>query len=206
MQGQDYCGLHLTHSFRVFLGLQKIADFGLATQLSRADEKHLTMCGTPNYISPEVMWKCFRHCKYKLERALELPWIWRILSSGMWQCVVLDKNMLSPPSVLKSNSTSRQSTLQASVRLLTCPTLRSVFLWNGFVSCFLLAGHLPGLLFEFEDGASLFLQNISYFYQNTCIHIPLLLLNLQHLSWIWFNEVNGIAICMNFCCHIKRTV
>jgi serine/threonine protein kinase len=33
---------------------QKIADFGLATQLSRADEKHLTMCGTPNYISPEV--------------------------------------------------------------------------------------------------------------------------------------------------------
>jgi serine/threonine protein kinase len=35
-------------------GLQKIADFGLATQLSRADEKHLTMCGTPNYISPEV--------------------------------------------------------------------------------------------------------------------------------------------------------
>ncbi|EFN78661.1 serine/threonine-protein kinase PLK4 [Harpegnathos saltator] len=32
----------------------KIADFGLATQLSRPDERHLTMCGTPNYISPEV--------------------------------------------------------------------------------------------------------------------------------------------------------
>nr|SVE80651.1 EOG090X03P9 [Daphnia magna] len=32
----------------------KIADFGLATQLSRPDEKHMTMCGTPNYISPEV--------------------------------------------------------------------------------------------------------------------------------------------------------
>ncbi|KAK3930879.1 Serine/threonine-protein kinase PLK4 [Frankliniella fusca] len=32
----------------------KIADFGLATQLNRPDEKHLTMCGTPNYISPEV--------------------------------------------------------------------------------------------------------------------------------------------------------
>ncbi|KAG7206897.1 hypothetical protein KM043_000794 [Ampulex compressa] len=32
----------------------KIADFGLATQLSRPDEKHLTMCGTPNYISPEI--------------------------------------------------------------------------------------------------------------------------------------------------------
>ncbi len=32
----------------------KIADFGLATQLSRPDERHMTMCGTPNYISPEV--------------------------------------------------------------------------------------------------------------------------------------------------------
>ncbi|XP_032670106.1 serine/threonine-protein kinase PLK4 isoform X2 [Odontomachus brunneus] len=32
----------------------KIADFGLATQLNTPDEKHLTMCGTPNYISPEV--------------------------------------------------------------------------------------------------------------------------------------------------------
>jgi polo-like kinase 4 len=39
----------------MLIGLQKIADFGLATQLSRADEKHLTMCGTPNYISPEVV-------------------------------------------------------------------------------------------------------------------------------------------------------
>ncbi|XP_068908710.1 serine/threonine-protein kinase PLK4 [Tenebrio molitor] len=33
----------------------KIADFGLATQLSRPDEKHLTVCGTPNFISPEVL-------------------------------------------------------------------------------------------------------------------------------------------------------
>lgn len=32
----------------------KIADFGLATQLTRPDEKHNTLCGTPNYISPEV--------------------------------------------------------------------------------------------------------------------------------------------------------
>lgn len=32
----------------------KIADFGLATQLTRPDEKHMTLCGTPNYISPEV--------------------------------------------------------------------------------------------------------------------------------------------------------
>nr|XP_020446522.1 serine/threonine-protein kinase PLK4 [Monopterus albus] len=32
----------------------KIADFGLATQLRLPNEKHFTMCGTPNYISPEV--------------------------------------------------------------------------------------------------------------------------------------------------------
>ncbi|XP_030642953.1 serine/threonine-protein kinase PLK4 [Chanos chanos] len=32
----------------------KIADFGLATQLRLPSEKHFTMCGTPNYISPEV--------------------------------------------------------------------------------------------------------------------------------------------------------
>lgn len=41
--------LLLTKDMRV-----KIADFGLATQLSRPDETHQTMCGTPNYISPEV--------------------------------------------------------------------------------------------------------------------------------------------------------
>jgi len=32
----------------------KIGDFGLATKLATLDERHLTMCGTPNYISPEV--------------------------------------------------------------------------------------------------------------------------------------------------------
>ncbi|ESO03067.1 hypothetical protein HELRODRAFT_80994, partial [Helobdella robusta] len=35
-------------------GTVKIADFGLATQLQDVNEKHFTMCGTPNYISPEV--------------------------------------------------------------------------------------------------------------------------------------------------------
>ncbi|XP_068228277.1 serine/threonine-protein kinase PLK4 [Palaemon carinicauda] len=35
-------------------GRIKIADFGLATQLQRPDDRHTTMCGTPNYISPEV--------------------------------------------------------------------------------------------------------------------------------------------------------
>ncbi|KAJ9587012.1 hypothetical protein L9F63_019391, partial [Diploptera punctata] len=34
--------------------MQVVTDFGLATQLSSIEEKHLTMCGTPNYISPEV--------------------------------------------------------------------------------------------------------------------------------------------------------
>uniref|UniRef100_A0A8C4NL83 Protein kinase domain-containing protein n=1 Tax=Eptatretus burgeri TaxID=7764 RepID=A0A8C4NL83_EPTBU len=33
----------------------KIADFGLAAQLQLPSEKHYTMCGTPNYISPEVV-------------------------------------------------------------------------------------------------------------------------------------------------------
>jgi polo-like kinase 4 len=32
----------------------KISDFGLATKLNQSDEKHFTMCGTPNFISPEV--------------------------------------------------------------------------------------------------------------------------------------------------------
>lgn len=32
----------------------KIGDFGLAIQLTKPDEKHMTMCGTPNYISPEI--------------------------------------------------------------------------------------------------------------------------------------------------------
>ncbi|XP_035274248.1 serine/threonine-protein kinase PLK4 isoform X2 [Anguilla anguilla] len=41
--------LLLTSSMNV-----KIADFGLATQLKLPSEKHFTMCGTPNYISPEV--------------------------------------------------------------------------------------------------------------------------------------------------------
>ncbi|GAB0097204.1 Serine/threonine-protein kinase PLK4 [Sergentomyia squamirostris] len=32
----------------------KIADFGLAIQLVVPDERHVTLCGTPNYMSPEV--------------------------------------------------------------------------------------------------------------------------------------------------------
>ncbi|XP_065733538.1 serine/threonine-protein kinase PLK4 isoform X1 [Phocoena phocoena] len=41
--------LLLTHNMNI-----KIADFGLATQLKMPHEKHYTLCGTPNYISPEI--------------------------------------------------------------------------------------------------------------------------------------------------------
>lgn len=33
----------------------KIIDFGLAVQLSDPNEERQTLCGTPNYISPEVI-------------------------------------------------------------------------------------------------------------------------------------------------------
>lgn len=33
----------------------KVGDFGLATRLTTADEKRRTICGTPNYIAPEIL-------------------------------------------------------------------------------------------------------------------------------------------------------
>lgn len=33
----------------------KVGDFGLASKLSASDEKRRTICGTPNYIAPEVI-------------------------------------------------------------------------------------------------------------------------------------------------------
>ena len=33
----------------------KVGDFGLATKLEFSDEKKRTMCGTPNYIAPEIV-------------------------------------------------------------------------------------------------------------------------------------------------------
>ena len=42
----------------VFLGKNleiKIGDFGLATRLEFSDERKRTICGTPNYIAPEII-------------------------------------------------------------------------------------------------------------------------------------------------------
>ena len=35
----------------------KIGDMGLATQLSSRGDKRNTLCGTPNYIAPEILIK-----------------------------------------------------------------------------------------------------------------------------------------------------
>ena len=32
----------------------KICDFGLAVRILHPDEEHFTLCGTPNYIAPEI--------------------------------------------------------------------------------------------------------------------------------------------------------
>ena len=42
-------GKHL--SKRIFV---KICDFGLAVRILHPDEEHFTLCGTPNYIAPEI--------------------------------------------------------------------------------------------------------------------------------------------------------
>lgn len=37
-------------------GSLRIADFGLATQLKKPDDRHTTMCGTPNYMRYVVVY------------------------------------------------------------------------------------------------------------------------------------------------------
>jgi len=42
----------------LFLGehlVIKIGDFGLATKIDYVEEKKKTICGTPNYIAPEIL-------------------------------------------------------------------------------------------------------------------------------------------------------
>lgn len=63
LQGVDY--LHVNNVIHrdlklgnIFLASQmqvKLGDFGLAAQLEHKDERKLTVCGTPNYIAPEII-------------------------------------------------------------------------------------------------------------------------------------------------------
>jgi len=39
---------------RKFYLINSYSDFGLAVQMEHPDEEHFTICGTPNYIAPEV--------------------------------------------------------------------------------------------------------------------------------------------------------
>ena len=42
--------------FKIFhLNQHRVGDFGLATQLKFDGEKRQTICGTPNYIAPEIL-------------------------------------------------------------------------------------------------------------------------------------------------------
>lgn len=46
----------------------KIGDFGLSVQLNQLDEKHFTLCGTPNFLPPEtIVSHVFRRAKLNRE-------------------------------------------------------------------------------------------------------------------------------------------
>ena len=46
----------------------KIGDFGLSVQLENNDEKHFTLCGTPNFLPPEtIISHVFRRLKINRE-------------------------------------------------------------------------------------------------------------------------------------------
>ncbi|EAX92585.1 CAMK family protein kinase [Trichomonas vaginalis G3] len=48
-------------------GRVKIADFGLSTKLSYDDEKKYTVCGTPNYLSPEILADASKGHSYEVD-------------------------------------------------------------------------------------------------------------------------------------------
>jgi serine/threonine protein kinase len=67
--------LLLTESLEI-----RISDFGLAAKLNHRGERRKTMCGTPNYIAPEIL-----ESKYKLTQIIQIadtPMKWM---SGVWE-------------------------------------------------------------------------------------------------------------------------
>jgi len=57
----------------------KVADFGLAAKIEHDGEKRRTICGTPNYIAPEVLDKKIGH-SYEVDIwSLGVIWYLKIL-------------------------------------------------------------------------------------------------------------------------------
>ncbi|OHT07499.1 CAMK family protein kinase [Tritrichomonas foetus] len=48
-------------------GRVKIADFGLSTKLDYDDERKYTVCGTPNYLSPELLTQAYKGHSYEVD-------------------------------------------------------------------------------------------------------------------------------------------
>lgn len=65
----------------------KIADFGLATQLQRPDDRHTTMCGTPNYIRC-VWWRLSTFLQSHIYNMVTV--IMKKLSWSFWRIIFLE--------------------------------------------------------------------------------------------------------------------
>lgn len=57
----------------------RISDFGLAAKLNHRGEKRKTMCGTPNYIAPEILES--KSCLMQAIRTVDTP---TKSTSGVW--------------------------------------------------------------------------------------------------------------------------